>query len=253
MTDLSEEIERLGPWYQSIELKRGVITPGKSDVASKFALLEPHIPADMTGMSVLDTGCNAGGIGIEFAKRGAEMVGVEASKLYYHQANFVRDVLNLPNATFQRMPIYEVFRLQQEFDIVLFLGLLYHLRYPQLAIDILSACCKKMIFVSTPILITHRPVMEHRIRRADTLENLKVIHHGHESRHNWWYPSKGVLVDMLTVAGFARVQVIYQTVKDFQSSSDFVDNDSPFEVGQVILKAEKVAKTYLPPSLKNNQ
>ena len=81
-----EEIERLGPWYHTIDLGGGVVTPGRSNVRAKFEQIADKLPPSLDDLRVLDLGCNAGGIAVQFAQRGSRVVGVEAGVGYHKQA-----------------------------------------------------------------------------------------------------------------------------------------------------------------------
>ena len=61
-------------WYQSIELGEGLITPGETGEATRHKLEMMDLPSDMSGMSVLDIGCNEGFFAFEAERRGANRV-----------------------------------------------------------------------------------------------------------------------------------------------------------------------------------
>ena len=244
MTDerVMATVERLGPWYHSIDLGGGTLTPGKGDPKPKFELLAEHLPADLSGMRVLDIGCNAGGVGIEFAKRGCDVVGVEATVSFYNQAMWLREHLNLPNFQPRRRTVYQIGDLGQ-FDVVVFLGLIYHLRHPQLATDLVSSIANGPVFLSTPIIESDNAVMEWRVKN----DSLEFVPSWNEAHYNWWYPSIEALRQMMTVAGMTDIEVIAQKTTPFKSSSSYVNNESAFQTGQVTLKAMGHAQDALPP------
>lgn len=239
---IASEIEALGPWYHSIDLGDGVVTPGKGDPVPKFQRLEPYLPADLRGLRVIDIGCNAGGVSVEFAKRGARVVGIETTERYYRQAVWVRDRLGLDS--FEPMPrtAYELVDLGT-FDVVVFLGIIYHLRYPQLALDILGRISTGVMFLSTPIIQSPTGLMEMRLPATVPAPVPAKV----EAEYNWWYPSEPALSLMLTAAGFTDIETVTRTVKPFVSSSTEVDNASHFATGQVTLKAVGHGNAPLPP------
>ena len=95
------------------------------------------VPADLTGKTVLDIGCNGGFYSMEMKKRGAARVlGVDWDEDYLAQARFAAEVTGL-DIEFRRLSVYDVGSLGERFDVVLFLGVLYHLRHPLLALDLI--------------------------------------------------------------------------------------------------------------------
>ena len=100
--------------------------------------LQPCLPTDLTGKSVLDIGCNGGFYSLELKKRGASRVlAIDLDMRYLKQARFAAEVHGL-DIEFRWMSVYDVGSLGEKFDIVLFMGVLYHLRYPLLALDLLA-------------------------------------------------------------------------------------------------------------------
>ena len=91
---LSEKIEALGPWFHNIDLG-GVWTAPDHFLGDypnmKFRRFEAHLPAELTGKSVLDIGCNAGFYSMEMKRRGAErVVGIDSDDRYLAQARLAR-------------------------------------------------------------------------------------------------------------------------------------------------------------------
>ena len=83
---------------------------------------------DLTGKTVLDIGCNGGFYSIEMKRRGAERVlGIDHDEQYLEQARFAGEVLEL-DIEFRKMSVYELPQLREKFDVVLFMGVFYHLR-----------------------------------------------------------------------------------------------------------------------------
>jgi tRNA (mo5U34)-methyltransferase len=229
--NVTEQLERLGPWYHSIDLGKGVHTPGRSRVDAKFKEIAGQLPRSLSGLRVLDLGCNAGGIAVQFAQRGAAVVGVEASPFYYRQACWVRDQLDV-DVDYRNITIYDVGGLDGTFDIVVFLGLFYHLRYPQLALDILAKKCEGTLIMNTPIVQSTAPVMELRLP-----QDSHDLGQAREPQFNWWFPSLPALRTMLAVAGFSDIVEFNLRKKPFVSSSKHANNASAFPTGSVYLRA----------------
>ena len=96
----------------------------------KWKHIEPAIPKDLAGASVLDIGCNGGFYSIQMKRRGAgRVLGVDIDDRYLNQARFATATLGL-EIEFQKCSVYDIDQLAGQFDYVIFMGVLYHLRYP---------------------------------------------------------------------------------------------------------------------------
>ncbi|MBD0320955.1 MAG: DUF1698 domain-containing protein, partial [Gemmatimonadetes bacterium] len=139
--EIQEQVERLGPWFHNMELM-GVRTAPNHFLgdypAMKFRNFAHAIPADLSGKSVLDVGCNAGFYSMEMKRRGAaRVVGIDSEDLYLNQARFATAVNGMQDIEFHKMSVYDVAALGEKFDFVIFMGVLYHLRHPLLALDLI--------------------------------------------------------------------------------------------------------------------
>src|SRR5690242_2880439 len=137
---IRERIAALGPWFHNMRL-RGVQTAPEHFLgdypAIKWRGFSDAIARDLSGQSVLDIGCNAGFYSIEMKRRGAaRVVGIDSDERYLNQARFAAEVSDVA-VDFRRLSVYDVGALAERFDIVLFMGVLYHLRHPLLALDLL--------------------------------------------------------------------------------------------------------------------
>ncbi|MET0250733.1 MAG: TIGR04290 family methyltransferase [Novosphingobium sp.] len=135
-------VAELGPWFQNIDLGSGIHTAPDHFLgdypAFKFAGFADVLPLDLSGASVLDIGCNAGFYSIEMKKRGADRVlGVDSDDRYLDQARFVAEELGYADIEYRKLSVYDVGALGEKFDLVIFMGVLYHLRHPLLALDLI--------------------------------------------------------------------------------------------------------------------
>jgi tRNA (mo5U34)-methyltransferase len=122
-------------WHQRFELVAGVETPGEHDIGYLFQTA--RVPADLRGRSALDIGTSNGGAA--FLMEGAGAAPVVAVDIYPEEwfgFGAVRSFLG-SRVEYIRGTVYELDRLVRgrSFDIVLFWGVLYHLRHPLLALD----------------------------------------------------------------------------------------------------------------------
>src|SRR5690606_33720378 len=143
MSNTQEEIKELGPWFHNIHLPDGSQTAPDHFLGDfplfKWKEIGPALPQDLTGKKVLDIGCNAGFYSIELAKRGADVLAIDLDPKYLEQAKWVTAEFDLSHRIFfEQMQVYDLTRIDEDFDIVWFMGVFYHLRYPLLALDIIA-------------------------------------------------------------------------------------------------------------------
>lgn len=150
---LRQEIEARGPWFHNLHLPGGVQTaPGHrfgDFPAFKWRSLAPHLPQDLAGWRVLDIGCNAGFYSFALAARGAEVLGIDSDPHYLEQARWAAEILGETRVRFRQAGVYEVLELGERFDLVLFMGVFYHLRHPLLALDLLAALAPRTLVFQT--------------------------------------------------------------------------------------------------------
>jgi tRNA (mo5U34)-methyltransferase len=145
----------LAPWFHNLHLPDGRRTapdhPLGDFPAFKWQQVAPHLPADLSGARALDIGCNAGFYTFELARRGADVLAIDIDEHYLRQARWAAEQFGLSDrVTLRRMGVYDLAGLDAEpFDVVLFLGVLYHLRHPLLALDAVSALTGGTLVVQT--------------------------------------------------------------------------------------------------------
>lgn len=135
-----EAIAKQDIWYHKIEVAPGVWTPGVHDSPEGLALIE--MPEDLTGMRVLDIGARDGFFTFEAERRGAREV-VALDNESPHNTGFAIAAELLGSKA--KYITENVYSLDPErygtFDLVLFLGVIYHLRHPLLALDRIHDVC----------------------------------------------------------------------------------------------------------------
>ena len=139
---LRRKVEALAPWFQNIDLGHGIVTAPDHFLgdypAFKFRGFADALPDDLEGKSVLDIGCNAGFYSIEMKRRGAgRVLGIDSDERYLAQARLVSDTLGFSDIEYRQLSVYDVGALGEKFDLVIFMGVLYHLRHPLLALDLI--------------------------------------------------------------------------------------------------------------------
>jgi len=152
---LARELRALGPWFHNLHLPDGTQTApdhflGGDFPTFKWREIARHIPQRLDGWRVLDVGCNAGFYSFELAKRGASVVGIDVDPRYLAQARWALDRFALADRIdFRQMEVYEIARLPEKFDLVWFMGVFYHLRYPLLALDLLAQRTRRLLVFQT--------------------------------------------------------------------------------------------------------
>lgn len=148
------QIEKLSPWFHNIHLATGEQTAPDhflGDFPSfKWEKIKQSIPENLEGWKVLDIGCNAGFYSLELAKRGAMVTAIDLDEHYLRQAQWVAEQFGLDaQIEFRQMQVYDFAQIEEKFDLIWFMGVFYHLRYPLLALDILAGITKKMLVFQT--------------------------------------------------------------------------------------------------------
>lgn len=220
MTDITREqirarAEALGPWFHNIDLQ-GVLTAPQHFLgdypAVKWRRFSEALPADLHGKSVLDIGCNGGFYSLEMKRRGAERVlGIDFDEDYLRQARFAAEVSEL-DIEFRRLSVYDVGALGERFDVVLFLGVLYHLRHPLLALDLIREHVAGDLLVFQSLQRGSATVdkleEDYDFWDMDMFERpgfpkLHFIEHRYAGDPtNWWAPNRACSAAMLRSAGF---------------------------------------------------
>ena len=207
--------EALGPWFHNMDLG-GVWTAPDHFLGDypgvKFRGFEHVLPESLAGMSVLDIGCNGGFYAIEMKRRGAErVVGIDSDPDYLAQARFAAETLG-QSIEFRQLSIYDVGALGETFDLVIFMGVLYHLRHPLLALDLIYENVAKdlMLFQSlqrgsndvAPVAPDY-DFWDQAHFDAPGYPKMHFIEHRYAGDPtNWWAPNLACSAAMLRSSGF---------------------------------------------------
>lgn len=221
-TEILQEVDRLQPWFHCIDLGEGLKTKTTSVMGEPidhprepWSVIQNILPADLTGLSVLDVGCNAGFYSFEAKRRGAKHVlGVDGQRQHVRQALFVRKVLGL-NVSFRRLNIYELNpRLIGTFDFTLALGIIYHLKHLVLALENLYHVTTHTLIVETAIMppVKTPASFVHPLGEAEMkLHALALVGNPPDVKEqisNWFLPSVGALESLLKGVGFDFVEIV---------------------------------------------
>lgn len=153
--DVQRQIELLGPWFHNLHLPGGVQTLpnhflGGDFPRFKWLQIADALPPDLGGWRVLDVGCNAGFYSFELARRGASVLAIDHDERYLAQARWAAQQLGMEGQVeFRRQGVYEIASWAESFDLVWFMGVFYHLRYPLLALDLLARRTRRLMVFQT--------------------------------------------------------------------------------------------------------
>jgi tRNA (mo5U34)-methyltransferase len=214
-----QRIDELGPWFHNMQLGGVWTAPGHflGDYPNvKWQRFAHALPADLSGWTVLDIGCNGGFYAIQMKRRGAaRVVAIDADPDYLAQADFAARMVGA-EIEFRQLSVYDIGRLGERFDLVLFMGVFYHLRHPLLALDLIHE------HVADDLLI-----FQSMQRGSDEIESVdadypffatgKFDRPGYPKLHfiehkyagdptNWWVPNRAAVEAMLRSAGFAILE-----------------------------------------------
>ena len=212
---IRERATLLGPWFHNLDLK-GVQTAPQHFLGDfpqvKWRGFAHALPPDLSGLTVLDIGCNGGFYSMEMKRRGAARVlGIDHDDAYLAQARFAAEVEGL-DIEFRRMSVYDVGAIGETFDIVFFIGVLYHLRHPLLALDLIHDHVARDTLVFQSMQRGSREVMqvapdydfwEEEIFDDPAYPKLHFIERSYShDQTNWWTPNRACTEAMLRASGF---------------------------------------------------
>lgn len=212
---IRKRVRELGEWFHNLNL-RGIQTAPDHFLGNypetKWRAFAHAIPADLRGKSVLDIGCNAGFYSIEMKRRGADrVVAMDFDERYLAQARFAAEVCGM-EIEFRRLSVYEVPALRETFDLVLFLGVFYHLRHPLLALDLIHEHVARDLLVFQSMqrgsddvlpLRDDYPFDETALFERPEFPRMHFIEQKYVGdQTNWWIPNRACVEAMLRSSGF---------------------------------------------------
>ena len=219
---VEECVRRLGPWFHNLhlpaageEVQTAPDHPLGDFPANFWQFFRQAVPEDLTGQSVLDIGCNAGFYSFEMKRRGAARVlGVDHNREYLVQAEFAREQLRL-EVDFRRLDVYDLHHLGDEpFDLVLFLGVFYHLRHPLYALEKVARLVRGRLLFQTMErglstvgeFAADYPLTEREVFFDERFPRMYFIEGSYAGDPtNWWIPNPAATAAMLRSVGLRVV------------------------------------------------
>jgi tRNA (mo5U34)-methyltransferase len=201
--DRAKEYQEKG-WYHSFKLPDGAIIRGAMSLEHQLQRYAAFpLPADLRGKRVLDIGAWDGWFSFEAERHGAAVTAVDyvefpsfleiRSKLASQVDYRVLDVYQLPQAGLGR------------FDVVFFLGVLYHVKHPLLALEIVCGLATDTVIVDS--FVTDGDTWKDHRDDIPTMEFYETDELGN-GLDNWVGPTVGCLLALCRAAGFARVELL---------------------------------------------
>jgi 2-polyprenyl-3-methyl-5-hydroxy-6-metoxy-1,4-benzoquinol methylase len=157
-----EVLDFLAPWNHNIALPHGVYTAGRDEYypahREMMRVVAERLGEEFTGRRIVDIGCLEGYFSIECALRGADVLGIDGKLLNVRKCEFVRSVLGVQGATFVQSDAMEMRRESAgRCDVVLALGLLYHLDNPYAFLENVAGMCDGFAVIDTHVALASQP------------------------------------------------------------------------------------------------
>lgn len=212
-SQLSEQIHELGEWFHNLDIF-GVKTAPNHFLGDfpniKWQQISPAIPERLDGATVLDIGCNGGFYSLEMKRRGASRVlGIDVDDRYLNQARFAAKTLGF-DIEFEKRSVYLADEIAGQFDIVLFMGLFYHLRYPLYALDRVIKKVGSTLVFQTMVRGSEKvkplqpdyPFWNKEIFNDPDFPAMYFIEKSYSNDPtNWWIPNCAAMEGMLRSSG----------------------------------------------------
>ena len=241
-TGIERDVHSRRLWYHDIELDGGLRTRFPEDYAANpvlrrvdrsnkltLAWLDTHLARDFAGMTVLDPGCADGLFTFWAARRGARRVlGIERNRPNFDRADWLRDTLGLDNVEL-RLGGVERELPSEEFDVVMCLGLLYHLINPLGTLHELRRRCTGRLLLTSAVDL-----------QGNAGEPISRLDRYVTGAHGLWSFNVEMIRQLLSTAGFDITEDSVEadgTYHAVATPGDFADHhifaetiDQPFPI-----------------------
>ncbi len=210
-------------WYHRIYLGNGLYTmPGPAYHERVWRRFRTAFPNDLHGASVLDVGSNAGYFSLQMKLLGAgRVLGIELIDMYLKQAEIIRQWWGL-DIEYRSGDAHEISRIEEQLDLVVFAGILYHLKNPLYVLEQVGRVCRDAVLIETECIandprncVVARVGPRGKSALTPMTNGFMKFIEGDElasDSSNWWVPDAECVIGMLRVAGFKYFSPpIYQT------------------------------------------
>jgi tRNA (mo5U34)-methyltransferase len=217
LTGLAADAEQLAPWFHNVHLPDGTQTAPDHPLGDfptfKWLQIAPHLPEDLSGWTVLDLGCNSGFYSVKLAQRGAHVTALDKDPHFLRQARWVIEKFELNDRIeVQEGQVYDLARWKKTFDLVLFMGVFYHLRYPLLALDLVAQRTSRLLMFQTLTMPGNESVLPPDDLDLDSRDAMSsagwpkmafIEKSLAGDPTNWWAPNHACIEAMLRSTGLS--------------------------------------------------
>ena len=221
---IQNKVNELGPWGYYFQLDYEIPTKlhqqGKNNICFRSKLIsetvEEILGDELFSCSVLDLASNSGFFSFDLTNRGAKFVeGVELRKHNFEQAQFLKEYYQADTVEFFNDDIFK-HNFRNDYDVVLMLGLLYHVTNPIEMIRMSYDLCNKITVIDT---ICHKePISAYHV-----MMNKDVTRHGEGKYTVEFHPTYRAVIDSMYDAGFKHIlEVTGNSDVDIKLYSDYV-------------------------------
>jgi len=211
---MKDQMNKLA-WWHVITFPDGTVTPGQCDYRNEEHSKRFQLPDDMTGLKVLDLGTFDGYWAIEAKKRGADVTASDRWDPMLETAKLALGAYEIPYCWLgdldktipARWTVETDGWVLDRFDVVLFYGILYHLKNPYEGILNAARFLKPggRIFLESAV---NQGKMEGLPAEIPLMWVIDETHHGDKT--NYHMPNEAAIIQLAKMAGLERYgEIIY--------------------------------------------
>ena len=203
-------------WYHKFQLRPDVWTPGHSDMPAGLALDSLRVPAKLDGLRTLDIGAWDGPLTFELERRGSTAAALDIQDPTAVGFDVARRIVG-SNCVHYQGSVYQLpYEELSDLDLVVFRGVYYHLKYPLLAFERISAAMKlggTLHFEGEGFINyaedLHGKAVPKRLMQLASSDVPVCLSYPnrYKGSSNWSVPNRACLVSWLTSAGFEANEV----------------------------------------------
>jgi 2-polyprenyl-3-methyl-5-hydroxy-6-metoxy-1,4-benzoquinol methylase len=220
-----EIIDRDGPWTShNIHLGHGLYTRDPhagTDVKLRRVtqLVADAAGGKLAGLRVLDLACLEGGYALALSRRGARTVGIEGREVSVTKARFAAEALGVDDAEFLQGDVRDLsVEKHGRFDVVLCLGILYHLEAPDVFrfVESIAEVCSGFAVIDTHVGLRGRDARTYKGQEyrgftfqehapaSGAQERLRSLWASLDNSTSFW-PTRPSLLNLLARSGFTSI------------------------------------------------
>lgn len=205
-SEVKAAVHEVGKWWHSIDLGNGVVTPGRGQKLTYAD--QVHLPRDLRGKTVIDVGTWDGAIAFESERRGAARV--VAADIYKGQGFQLAHKVLKSRVEFVQMDVRKDLPDIGSFDVVCFLGVIYHVPDPVTTFKRVADLCKDLLILETDSDLNWSPTpMARLVAGHHNWPELTPRDALDMPECNWWLPNRACVETWIEAVGFKRWEIVY--------------------------------------------